>query len=128
MRPALACAFGLGLVVTGPGARALAQEKIPVTAPAYYVADFAVTDREGIKPYSAAVEGTFAPYGGRFIVRGADPVALEGHAPKGRLVVIRFESMEKAQAWYHSPAYDALKPIRQRSGISNIYILRGLAP
>lgn len=128
MRLAQARALSLGLLLMGPGAPALAQDKIPATAPAYYVADFAVTDRDGIKPYSAAVEGTFKPYGGRFIVRGADPVALEGQAPKGRLVVIRFDSMERAQAWYHSPAYDALKPVRQRSGISNIYIVQGLVP
>jgi uncharacterized protein (DUF1330 family) len=104
-----------------------AQDKATPPAPAYYVADFKVEDREAIKPYSAGVEATFKPFGGRFIVRGADPVALEGDAPKGRLVVIEFDSMEKAQAWYHSPAYTQLRPIRQKAGLSNIYILQGLS-
>lgn len=95
--------------------------------PAYYIADFEVTDREGIKPYSANVEATFKPFGGRFIVRGGDPVPLEGQSPKGRLVIIEFDSMENAQAWYNSPAYTQLRPTRQRSGRSNVYILQGLA-
>jgi hypothetical protein len=50
-----------------------------------------VTDREAIKPYSANVESTFKPFGGRFIVCGADPVPLEGRSPKGRLVIIAFD-------------------------------------
>ena len=38
-------------------------------APAYYVADFELSDGEAIKPYSADVESTFKPFGGRFIVK-----------------------------------------------------------
>ena len=96
-------------------------------APAYYIADFEVTDREAIKPYSANVEATFKPFGGRFIVRSAEPVPLEGQPPRGRLVIIEFDSMEKAQAWYNSPAYAQLRPIRQKAGRSNVYIVEGLA-
>ncbi|WP_156042191.1 DUF1330 domain-containing protein [Bradyrhizobium sp. URHD0069] len=94
--------------------------------PAYYIADFEVSDGEAIKPYSAIVESTFKTFGGRFIVRGGNPVPLEGQPPKGRLVVIEFDSMEKAQAWYNSPAYAQLRPIRQKAGHSNIYIVQGL--
>jgi uncharacterized protein (DUF1330 family) len=99
----------------------------PAAAPAYYVADFEVTGREAIKPYSANVKATFKPFGGRFIARGAHPVPLEGQSPKGRLVIIEFDSMEKAQAWYNSPAYAQLRPIRQKAGRSNVYIVEGLA-
>jgi uncharacterized protein (DUF1330 family) len=98
----------------------------PAAASAYYIADFELTDAEAIKPYSAKVESTFKPFGGRFIVRGGDPVPLEGRSPKGRLVVIEFDSIEKAQAWYNSAAYAELRPIRQKAGHSNIYIVQGL--
>jgi uncharacterized protein (DUF1330 family) len=46
------------------------------------------------------------------VVRGGAVQAVEGEAPKGYVVVIAFDSMEKARAWYYSPAYDAIKPIR----------------
>ena len=104
-----------------------ADDAHPGGAPAYYIADFEVADREAIKPYSENVEATFKPFGGRFIVRGAGAVPLEGQQPKGRLVIIQFDSMEKAQAWYNSPAYSELRPIRQKAGNSNVHIVQGLA-
>jgi uncharacterized protein (DUF1330 family) len=33
--------------------------------------------------------------------------------------------MEQAEAWYNSPEYTALRPYRQRSGISRTYIIEG---
>jgi len=118
--------FGVLMFLTSSWA-AKADDAVSATAPAYYIADFEVADREAIKPYSANVEASFKPFGGRFIVRGADPVSLEGLQPKGRLVIIQFDSLEKAQAWYNSPAYSELRPIRHKAGTSNVYILQGLA-
>lgn len=114
-------------VVCIAGTLAARAQDRPAAAPAYYIADFELTDAEAIKPYSAKVESTFKPYGGRFIVRGGDPVPLEGRSPRGRLVVIEFDSMEKAQAWYNSTPYAELRPIRQKASHSNTYLVQGLA-
>ena len=94
--------------------------------PAYYVAEFEVTDPEGMKPYSAQVESTFKPYGGHFIVRGGKTISLEGEAPKRRRVVIEFASVENAQAWYNSVEYTELRKIRQRSAKTNVYLIEGV--
>lgn len=94
--------------------------------PAYYVAEFQPTDREGIKPYSAQVESTFKPYSGRFIVRAGEPDIKEGFGAQGRLVIIKFDSLKQAQSWYDSPAYQKIIPIRHRSGNSRTYIVEGL--
>ena len=103
-----------------------AQAPSEGTRPAYYIGDLEVTDPEGIKPYRAQVESTLKPFGGRFLVRGGKVAQLEGEASRGRLVVIAFDSMEKAQAWYDSPAYEKLKPIRHKSGISRVFIVEGM--
>ncbi|GAB4064079.1 hypothetical protein GCM10028812_00970 [Ancylobacter sonchi] len=95
-------------------------------APAYYVAEFEVADRDGIRPYSERVAATFEPFGGRFIVRGGQAEVKEGDGPIGRLVVIEFDSIDKARAWYNSAAYQEILPMRQRSGRSNTYIVQGL--
>jgi uncharacterized protein (DUF1330 family) len=92
---------------------------------AYYIAEFRITDPEGMKPYSARVASTFEPYGGRYIVRGGKIAPLEGEGPNNRMVIIEFDSMEKAQAWYDSPAYAQLKPIRHKNAISRVYIVEG---
>lgn len=94
--------------------------------PAYYMAEFQPTDREGIKPYSAQVESTFKPYSGRFIVRGGELDVKEGFGAQGRLVVIKFDSLKQAQDWYNSPEYQKIIPIRHRSGNSRTYIVDGL--
>jgi uncharacterized protein (DUF1330 family) len=112
-----------------PG-RADAQSSAPVSAAtaqpgAYYLSEFEVTDAEGIRPYSAAVESTFRAYGGRYVVRGGQVTSLEG-APTQRIIMIAFPSMERAQAWYNSEAYRALRPIRQRSANSRVFILGAL--
>lgn len=68
---------------------------------AYYISEFELKDPAGIRPYSEAVESTFRPFGGRYVVRGGRVSALEG-APTKRLIMIGFPSVERAQAWYSS--------------------------
>lgn len=91
-------------------------------APAYYISEFELTDAEGIRPYSAAVEATFTPFGGRYVVRGGQRVSLEGEAPK-RVIMIMFPSLAQAQGWYDSPAYRAIRPIRHRSSTARVFLL-----
>jgi uncharacterized protein (DUF1330 family) len=43
-------------------------------------------------------------------------------------VVIAFDSMEKARGWYGSPAYAAIRPIRQRAANSRLFIVEGVTP
>jgi uncharacterized protein (DUF1330 family) len=63
----------------------------------------------------------------RRVVRSDKTQSLEGEPPNG-IVVIAFDSVEKAREWYDSPAYAAIRPIRQRAAKSRIFIVEGLAP
>jgi uncharacterized protein (DUF1330 family) len=101
-------------------------QSVPTAGPAYYVSEFELTNPEGIRPYSAAVESTFTPFGGRYVVRGGTVNSLEGDATK-RIVMIAFPSLQQAQAWYDSPAYRAIRPIRQQSATTKAFIVEGLA-
>jgi uncharacterized protein (DUF1330 family) len=125
MKSALRAAFA-GLAI-GAATIVAAHAQAPEASQphAYYIAEFKITDPEGMKPYSARVASTFEPYGGRYIVRGGKIAPLEGEGPDNRMVVIEFDSMEKAQAWYGSPAYAQLKPIRHKNAISRVYIVEG---
>ena len=99
-----------------------AQSGSQTKQPAYYISEFELSDPEGIKPYSQQVEATFTPFSGRYLVRGGQTATLEGEQPK-RIVMIAFDSM--AQAWYDSPAYRAIRPIRLQSAKSRVYIVEG---
>jgi len=95
----------------------------PKTPPAYIIAEVEVTDRAAFQKFAEKVPETLAPFRGSFhyVVRGGKTRALEGQPPKG-IVVISFDSAEKALAWYNSPAYKAIKPIRQGASVGRIFM------
>ncbi|WP_291296676.1 DUF1330 domain-containing protein [Elioraea sp.] len=65
----------------------------------------------GIETYLTRIDATLAPFGGRFLVHGGAADALEGEWTSD-LVVIRFPDMAAARAWYRSPAYREILPLR----------------
>ncbi|WP_405125004.1 DUF1330 domain-containing protein [Ralstonia pseudosolanacearum] len=108
------------------GAQDLTKTAPAATKPAYMISEIHITDPEAIKPYRDHVEATFKPYGGRFIVRGGTMDLREGTDSNGRIVIIKFDSLAQAQAWYASPEYQAILPSRQRAGVSRLYFVEGL--
>ena len=97
------------------------------TAPAYLIVEVEVKDPNTFKKYATSIPETLAPFGGRFIVRGGKTDTLEGAAPK-RIIVIAFDSMEKARGWWDSPAYAAIRPIRHSAAETRMYFVEGVAP
>jgi uncharacterized protein (DUF1330 family) len=95
-------------------------------APAYIVAELeAITgDAANLQQYGAKVGETLAPFDHKFVIRGK-PISLEGEPPKS-VVMIEFDSVEKAQAWYNSRAYEAIKPLRQSSSKGRMFIVEGI--
>src|SRR5215469_8325479 len=89
------------------------------TPPAYLIAETEVTDRTAFQKCAEKVP--------EYVVRGGKTQVLEGQPPKG-IVVIAFDSTEKAFAWYNSPAYEAIKPIRQGASVSRMFMTEGLPP
>jgi uncharacterized protein (DUF1330 family) len=117
----LVAGFALGAaVVTGLHAQAAKK-------PAFVIAEVQVTDPAAFKAYAARVPATLKPHNGRVIVRGK-PIAKEGEAPKGDLVVVAFDSLADAQKWYSTPPYRDLIPERQKAATSRVYIVEGLPP
>jgi uncharacterized protein (DUF1330 family) len=96
------------------------------TPPAYLIGEETIHDMETMtKQYGPKVPATLQPYGGRFVVRGGKLDALEGEAPP-RFVIIAFDSMDKARAWYNSPAYQQLAPIRHKAAKTTLFIAEGV--
>ena len=99
------------------------------TPPAFLIAETEVTDGAAFQKYAEKVPETLAPFRGSFhyVVRGGKTQALEGQPPKS-IVVLAFDSTGKALAWYNSPAYEAIKPIRQGASVSRMFMAEGLPP
>lgn len=101
-----------------------AQQTKP--APGYVVAEVEVTDPAGFQKYVQALPSTYSGYNVRTMIRGK-PQALEGDAPK-TFVLLAFDSAEQAHAWYDSPAYQAIKPLRLNSAKTTTFVVEGLPP
>jgi uncharacterized protein (DUF1330 family) len=62
---------------------------------------------------------------GRYITRTDKITALDGTAPK-RMVIIAFDSAEKAHAWYNSPGQKEVNAIRAKATKSRTFIVEGM--
>ncbi len=103
-------AIALGVVCALTAGHALGQTK-----PAYVVAQFnQITDPAGLKKFSEATETLVRSYGAEYLSRGNKPVAAAGEVPP-YAVILKFESLAKAQAYYQSAEYKALIPNRDKS-------------
>ncbi len=93
-------------------------------APGYVIVEVEITDPAAFQEYAAKVRPTLAAYNARLIVRGKAR-AKEGPIPVGNIVVIEFASLADAEAWYGSPAYTEIIPLRQRAANSRLFIVEG---
>jgi uncharacterized protein (DUF1330 family) len=71
---------------------------------AYWIAHVRVTDADAYGEYARRATGAIEAHGGEFLARATRTVWLEGEA-RERNVVVRFPSVEDAEACYRSPAY-----------------------
>ena len=78
-----------------------------------------------IVEYLERIDATLAPYDGHFIIHGGKPEVLEGTSP-GTLIVIEFPSGAQARAWYDSPAYRAILPLRTKNSDSTVFVIEGV--
>ena len=92
---------------------------------AYVIADVTITDPPGFEDYRQMVPATIAKYGGKFMARGGQMEKLEGTWEPKRLVIIEFESAERAKQWWASEDYREAKALRQRTAQTNLIVIEG---
>ena len=93
--------------------------------PAYVIAMMTVTNPEAYEGYRALAGPAVAKHGGRFLARGGRYEVLEGNFPGSRVVVVEFESFEKAKTFYDSPEYRAAREQRHGAAAFNLLVVDG---
>ncbi len=93
---------------------------------AYVIYQAEVLDPVQYEKYKAKTPESIAAFGGRFIVRGGEIDVLEGEAPLGRTVVLKFPSMQAAKNWYASDQYTAARELREGAVRARAYIVDGV--
>lgn len=92
---------------------------------AYLVLDFAIRDFPGFAPYIAAIPAFIEKHGGRYIVRGEPPTAMEGDWAPERMVILEFPSREHAKAFLADPAAQDLFAVRRATTVGKLVLVDG---
>ena len=121
--------YALGGIVIGASGGAALHAQSNAAAPAYYVVEVNVRDLDKYKnDYASHVAATLAPYGGRYLAAGGRTESIEGAPPASRVSILEFPSVDKAEAWYNSPDYDKIKPVRHAVATTRSFIVEGRPP
>jgi uncharacterized protein (DUF1330 family) len=99
------------------------------TPKGYSYVEIEVTDPEGYRAnYMTRSTPAVAKFGGRFVVRGGDVTVKNGDLTGRRVVLVEFDSYERALEFYESPDYREAMAHRDRHAIVHRYvIMRGAA-
>ncbi|MFF5615794.1 DUF1330 domain-containing protein [Streptomyces albidoflavus] len=94
--------------------------------PAYAIARLQdAAPHPDIAEYLDRITATFTPYGGSFLVHVTPHETVEGTWP-GAVVMIGFPDLPQARAWWNSPAYQEIAPLRSRHIEGDIILVEGV--
>jgi uncharacterized protein (DUF1330 family) len=120
---AVAAALAAGIGIGSFGVHALhAQSKPPV----YMIEDNTVIDPAGFaKEFAPLARESLKTYGGQYL-GGGSGLSIDGDPPKGRVVLVRWDSVEHMMKWRHSPEYNAARAVGERYGHFRIFAVDGV--
>ena len=124
----VAIALVAGAAIGGVAIQGLhAQAKPPayVVIPILKINDTAAF-KAGVLDKGSATEAAMAAVGGHYVVRSQKFTSLDGNPPE-RLIIIAFDSVDKAQAWENAPAVKEVTAARMKSTNSLSFIVEGYA-
>ena len=95
-------------------------------AKGYWVTAYrSITNEDALAKYSSVALPVIQAHGGRILARG-NPVKTYEAGLNQRLVMVEFESVEKAIAAYESPEYQAAALILKDSAERDLRIMEGV--
>jgi len=119
----LAMAAGAG--IGGLAVRSLHAEGKPQ---AYVIVEVDVANQDAyLKEYVPSAGKILRENGATYLARGGKTASIEGDAPK-RIVVLSFDSIEKAQAAFNSEAYRENRKIGLKYAKFRIFAIEAVSP
>jgi len=94
--------------------------------PAYVIVEIDIADPVGYEEYKRLAGATVEKYGGQYIVRGGRTEVLEGDWKPNRVVVLQFDSAQRAKDWLNSEEYREPRKMRHRTARTNMILVEGI--
>ena len=95
--------------------------------PAYLIIEARITDPQRFGDYARQTPAVVARYGGRYVVMGGEQQSLEGDHGGTRTVVSVWPDRAAVLAFWHSPEYAIVKPLREGAGEFRVLLADGAA-
>ena len=112
--------FGIGAVTID---QLHAQAKPPV----FYVAEIDMKNADAYqKEYAPKAQALIKKHGGKVLAAGQNITVIEGPAPKSRVAIQQWDSIEKLKAWRESPEYKEARKIGDKHAIFRSYAVLGV--
>ena len=93
---------------------------------AYIIAEVEVTDPQAYEQYKILSTQAIAQADGKVLVRGGAVLPMEGGWSPKRMVVIAFDSLEKAQNFYDCETYRQARAARAKAAHMRMIIVEGV--
>ena len=93
---------------------------------AYLIVEIDILDPDGYEEYKKLAGATVEKYGGKYIVRGGRTEVLEGDWNPKRIVVLQFDSAQRAKDWLNCEEYHEPRKMRHRTAKTNMILIEGV--
>jgi uncharacterized protein (DUF1330 family) len=91
----------------------------------YVIAQGKIEDRAMLDQNVAKVMPTIEAYQSRVVAFDEQPEVIEGPIAHPRTVIIEFPSISAFRAWYDSPEYQLILPLRLKSTRGTLIVAEG---
>lgn len=95
-------------------------------AKGYIIVTEDVHDPEGFGAYALEAAKAMGDGSATLLAFDPEPDVLEGEWHGPQTIVMEFESVDAARAWYHSELYQKAVPLRQAAADCKVAIVQGL--
>ena len=92
----------------------------------YVVAQGRIENPEVLAQYVEKASPTIGAHGGRILAFDETPDVVEGSVDFPRTVIVEFPTREAFRAWYDSPEYQAILPMRLDAAPGTLIVANGL--
>jgi uncharacterized protein (DUF1330 family) len=93
---------------------------------AYVIVEIDIVDPAGYEEYKKLASATVEKYGGKYIIRGGAVETLEGDWNPKRIVVLQFDSIQRAKEWLNSEEYREPRKMRHRTARTRMVVVEGV--
>ena len=92
----------------------------------YALIDAEITDHAAFAEFRERAPAVLEAHGGRYLVRGGATKVVQGDWTPHRVVLLEFESVERAQAWWDSPDHAELRAMLDKCSNTTVTIVEGV--